>query len=64
MLWLVRAHVASFVVDLLAIVRERDDAGKKPEVLLLRHQIRLLQRHQARPVLATPLVEGWRAQAK
>ena len=48
MLWLVLAHVASFVVDLL-VVRERDDRDKNPEILLLRHQVRLLQRHQSQP---------------
>ena len=49
------AHGVSFVVDLFVTVGERDDRDKNLEVLLLRHQIRLLQRHQPRP----PRLSRW-----
>ena len=50
MVWLVLAHVASFVVDLLIAATRRRDRDKALEILLLRHQIRLLQRRQPRPL--------------
>ena len=54
MLWFVLAPVTSFVVDLL-VVRQHDDRGKDLEILLLRHQVRWLQRHQPQP----PRVSRW-----
>jgi putative transposase len=53
--WLVLAHVVSFVVDLVVVARQRDDRVKELEILLLRHQIRLLQRRQPRP----PRLSRW-----
>ena len=52
MVWLVLAHVASFAVDLLIAATRRRDRDKDLEILLLRHQIRLLQRRQPRPRLS------------
>ena len=49
MVWLVLAHVVSFVVDLALIARRCDDRDKDLELLLLRHQLRLLERRQRRP---------------
>ena len=49
MVWLVLAHVVSFVVDLALIARRCDDRDKDLEVLLVRNQLRLLERRQRRP---------------
>ena len=48
MVWFALALVVSFVVDLALIARPRDDRDKEVEILLLRHQVRLLQRQQPR----------------
>src|SRR3712207_5940201 len=55
MVWWVLAHVASFVVDLLVVASPRSDRDKGLEILLLRHQVRLLQRRQPRP----PRLSRW-----
>ena len=55
MVWSVLAHVVSFVVDLLVAARPRTDRDKDVEILLLRHQVRLLQRRQAR----APRLSRW-----
>jgi hypothetical protein len=47
MLWFVLYHLITFILDLLATPRHADD--KDVEVLLLRHQLRLLQRERPRP---------------
>ncbi len=48
MLWFVLLHLVAFVVDLLT-VRRRIDGDKDVEILLLRDQLRLLQRERPRP---------------
>jgi hypothetical protein len=50
--WLVLAHGVSFVVDFVVVARQRNDRDKNLEILLLRHQVRLLQRRQPRPRLS------------
>src|SRR5688572_8178892 len=42
------AHFVAFLVDLLA-ARRADDRDKDVQILVLRHQVRLLQRQQPRP---------------
>jgi hypothetical protein len=51
-LWLVLAHVVSLAVDLVIVPRQRDDWDEDLEILLLRHQVRLVQRRQPRPRLS------------
>ena len=46
MVWSVVAHVVSFLVDLMDVARPRDERHKDLEILLLRHQVRLLRRRQ------------------
>jgi len=53
--WWTLAHVASFVVDLLVAAKPRTDRDKDLEILLLRHQVRLLQRRQSGP----PRLSRW-----
>src|SRR3954471_3503868 len=48
MFWFILAHFVAFVVDLLA-ARRADNRDKDVQILVLRHQVRLLQRQQARP---------------
>jgi putative transposase len=48
MVWFVLVHLIGFVVDLLTATR-RTDREKDVELLLLRHQLRLLQRERPRP---------------
>ena len=48
MVWFVLVHLIGFVVDLLTATR-RTNAEKDVELLLLRHQLRLLQRERPRP---------------
>ena len=43
MCWVVLAHLVAFLVDLLS-VRRRHDHDKDLQILLLQHQVRLLQR--------------------
>ena len=47
MFWCMLAHLALFLVDLLAA--RRPDRDKDLQILLLRHQVRLLQRQRPRP---------------
>src|SRR6266542_5344030 len=54
MLWFVLLHLLEFVVDLLAATR-RTDRDKDVEILLLRHQLRVLQRERPRP----PRLSRW-----
>jgi hypothetical protein len=54
MLWAVLAHLAGFVVDLVAGARRTEDA-KDLEIALLRHQLRLLLRRAGRP----PRLSRW-----
>jgi hypothetical protein len=46
--WFMRAHFVAFLVDLLA-ARRADDRDKDLQIVVLRHQVRLLQRQQSRP---------------
>src|SRR3712207_281291 len=55
MVWFALARVMSFVVDLVLITRRGGDRDKDLELLLLRHQLRLLQRRQAR----APRLSRW-----
>jgi len=52
---LVVAHVVSFVVDLVGVAGRRDDRHKDLEILLLLHQVRLLQRRSPR----APRLSRW-----
>jgi hypothetical protein len=54
MVWFVLRHLAMFLVDLVAVTR-RTDHDKELEILLLRHQLRLLQRERPRP----PRLSRW-----
>ncbi len=45
MFWFVLAHLAAFLVDLVLGVRRRD-RDKDLQILVLRHQVRLLQRQR------------------
>ena len=47
MFWFIFAHFVAFLVDLLA-VRRADGRDKDVQILVLRHQVRLLQRRQSR----------------
>lgn len=46
--WFILAHFVAFLVDLVA-ARRADDRDKDVQILVLRHQVRLLQRRQPRP---------------
>ena len=48
MVWFVLLHLGTFLVDLLTATR-RADRDKDLEILVLRHQLRLLQRERPRP---------------
>ena len=48
MLWCVLAHFVAFLVDLATAARPTD-RDKDLEIVLLRHQVRLLQRRHPRP---------------
>ena len=48
MVWFVLLHLVMFLVDLVTVTR-RTDRVKEVEILLLRHQLRLLQRERPRP---------------
>jgi putative transposase len=50
MFWSAIAQLVALLIDLIAARRQRDD-GKDLEIVLLRHQIRLLRRH-SRPQLS------------
>ncbi len=54
MVWFVLLHLLGFVVDLLTTTR-RTDRDKDVEILLLRHQLRLLQRERPQP----PRLSRW-----
>jgi putative transposase len=49
MVWFVLVHLIGFAVDLLTATR-RPDRDKDLEILLLRHQLRVLQRERPRPM--------------
>lgn len=48
MFWFILAHFVAFLVALVA-ARRADDRDKDVQILVLRHQVRLLQRRQPRP---------------
>ncbi len=50
MFWFVLAHLATFLVDLVSVGR-RTDRDKDLQILLLQHQVRLLQRQRPPPRL-------------
>ena len=50
MCWFVLAHLVTFLVDLVA-ARRRPDRDKDLQILLLQHQVRLLQRQRPQPRL-------------
>ena len=50
MFWFVLAHLAKFLVDLVTVGR-RTDRDKDLQILLLQHQVRLLQRQRPQPRL-------------
>jgi putative transposase len=50
--WFILAHFVAFLVDLVA-ARRADDRDKDMQILVLRHQVRLLQRRQPRPTRLT-----------
>ncbi len=54
MVWFVLLHLGTLLVDLLTATR-RSDRDKDLEILLLRHQLRLLQRERPRP----PRLSRW-----
>ena len=54
MFWAILLHVLGFVVDLVVGTRRADDA-KDLEIVLLRHQLRLLRRRASHP----PLLSRW-----
>ncbi len=47
MVWFVFVHLLGFVVDLVTVTR-RTDRDKDVEILLLRHQLHLVQRERPR----------------
>jgi hypothetical protein len=47
--WFVLTHLATFLVDLVA-ARRRPDHDKDLQILLLQHQVRLLQRQRPPPL--------------
>ncbi len=54
MVWFLLLHLVMFLVDLVTVTR-RTDRDKDLEILLLRHQLRLLQRERPRP----PCLSRW-----
>ncbi len=54
MLWFILLHLIGFIVDLFTATR-CTDRDKDVEILLLRHQLRLLQRERPRP----PRLSRW-----
>ncbi len=54
MVWLVLMHLVGFLVDLLTATR-RTDHDKGLQILVLQHQLRLLQRERPRP----PRLSRW-----
>jgi putative transposase len=52
MCWFVLTHLVAFLVDLLS-VRRRPDRDKDLQILLLQHQVRLLQRQRPQPPCLT-----------
>ncbi len=54
MVWFVLLHLVMFLVDPVSVTR-RPDRDKDVEILLLRHQLRLLQRERPRP----PRLSRW-----
>ncbi len=50
MCWFVLTHLVAFLVDLVA-ARRRPDRDKDLQILLLQHQVRLLQRQRPPPRL-------------
>ncbi len=50
MCWFVLAHLVTFLVDLVTL-RWRPDGDKDLQILLLQHQVRLLQRQRPQPRL-------------
>ena len=50
MFWFVLTHLVAFLVDLVTL-RRRTDRGKDLQILLLQHQVRLLQRQRPPPRL-------------
>ena len=50
MWWFILTHLATFLVDLVT-VRRRTDRDKDLQILLLQHQVRLLQRQRPQPRL-------------
>ena len=49
MIFVLLAHAMSLLLDLILLVG-RSDRGKDVEIMLLRQQLRILQRHQPRPL--------------
>src|SRR5215210_927749 len=54
MVWFLLRHLVMFLVDLVTVTR-RGDRDKDLEILLLRHQLRLVQRERPRP----PRLSRW-----
>ena len=54
MVWLLLLHLVAVVVDLVTVARSRE-CDKDLEILLLRHQLRLLQRQSPQP----PRLRRW-----
>ncbi len=54
MVWSILLHLLGFIVDLLTATH-RADQDKDVEILLLRHQLRILQRKQPHP----PRISRW-----
>ncbi len=54
MVWLVLLHLVGFLVDLLTATR-RTDHDKDLQILVLQHQLRLLQRERPQP----PRLSRW-----
>ncbi len=54
MVWFVLLHLVRFHVELVAVTR-RTDRDKVAEILLLRHQLRLLERERPQP----PRLSRW-----
>ncbi len=52
MVWFILLHLVGFVVDLLTATR-RTDRDKDLEILLLRHQLQVLQRQRPQPLRLT-----------